>query len=125
MVQHGEDQAGRTRSRFSRPKEDHPAREAVIAALAAGKESPPDGVKYIKDTFDIDLTKGNFSTIKSQIKKAAGESKPAAKPGRPASKPSVAPSMNGDPATLARQVKSLVAQYGAAAVKGMVEVFAE
>ena len=59
-------------------------REAVTQALAAGKELPPDGVKFIKDTFGMEMTNGNFSTLKSQIKKAAGESKPRGKPGRPA-----------------------------------------
>ena len=58
-------------------------KQAVIAALAAGKESPPDGVKFVKDTFNIDLTKGNFSTIKSQVKKAGGTATPTRKPGAP------------------------------------------
>lgn len=38
-------------------------REAVKQALAAGKELPPDGVKFVKDTFNIQ----SFSTLKQQI----------------------------------------------------------
>jgi hypothetical protein len=103
-------------------------REAVTQALAAGQELPPDGVKFIKDTFGMEMTNGNFSTLKSQIKKAAGESKPAGKPGRPAGAKATSaakPSANGNPADLARQVKALVGQYGAETIRDMVEVFAK
>ncbi len=108
-------------------------KEAVIAALAAGKDSPPDGVKFVKDAFDIDLTKGNFSTIKSQVKKAAGISAPARKPGRPSAATAIgngkapagfAPS-SGNPADLARGIKQLIATFGAVAVSDMVAVLAD
>jgi hypothetical protein len=112
-------------------------KDAVIAALAAGKESPPDGIKFIKDTFDIDLTKGNFSTIKSQVKKAAGAPTAARKPGRPAGSstsvgngkaPAGVSSSNGkftNAADLAMAVKTLVKQYGVEAVADMTKVFAD
>ena len=44
----------------------------ILGALAAGKDSPSDGVAYIQEQFSMTLTKGNFSTLKSQIKKASG-----------------------------------------------------
>jgi hypothetical protein len=65
------------------PAEKITQRVAVERALAAGKADPTEGVAYVKEQFDITLNNGGFSTIKSQIKKAAGESKPRAKPGRP------------------------------------------
>jgi hypothetical protein len=47
-------------------------KEAVKQAIAAGKDSPTDGVPYIKEKFGITLNNGAFSTIKSQLKKASG-----------------------------------------------------
>jgi len=117
----------------SAPAKKTTQREAVIAALAAGKELPPDGVKFVKDTFGMEMTNGNFSTLKSQIKKAASSSTPARKPGRPAAsangsaKPApVASSKNASsPAELALAVKRLVSQYGVEAVRDMTGVFAD
>jgi hypothetical protein len=57
-------------------------KEAVKQALAAGKDSPSDGVAYVKEQFGITLTNGAFSTLKTQLKKAAG-GKTGAKRGRP------------------------------------------
>jgi hypothetical protein len=108
-------------------------REAVTQALAAGKESPPDGVKFVKDTFGMEMTNGNFSTLKSQIKKAAGTTTPARKPGRPAASANGSAKAGGissggktaNAAELARSVKALVTQYGAEAVTDMTKVFAD
>jgi hypothetical protein len=105
--------------------------EAVRVALAEGKETPEEGVAFIKDRYGVDMPKAVFSSYKSQEKakknKAAGAT--PAKRGRPpaAATPAAKPSTNGqsNPADLARAVKSLVTQYGADAVKGMAEVFAE
>jgi hypothetical protein len=112
------------------PAEKITQRVAVQRAIAAGKDSPPDGVAYVKEQFGITLNNGSFSTIKSQLKKAGGMVTSPGKRGRPAgvkATPAAAPSSNGhgNPADLARAVKSLVTQYGADAVKGMAEVFAE
>src|SRR5688572_15567038 len=57
-------------------------KEAVKQALAAGKDSPSDGVIYVKEQFGITLNNGAFSTLKTQLKKAAG-GKTGAKRGRP------------------------------------------
>ena len=102
--------------------------DAVKAAIAAGKEMPTEGVQWIKETHGIDIDPQHFSAVKSQARKKAGS--PPAKRGR---KPRTA--QNGaavsssrasvNPADLARDVKRLVEQYGAAAVKDMAGVFAE
>jgi hypothetical protein len=105
-------------------------REAVQKAIAAGKELPKEGTEYIASELGMTLTKMVFSTLKSKLKREASQAK----------KPRIAaPSTNGtsphkpasvatpasNPAELARQVKALVGLYGADAVKGMVDVFAE
>ena len=73
-----------TKADTAAPAKKVTQREAVTQALAAGKELPPDGVKFVKDTFGMELSNQSFSTLKSQIKKKAGTSTPARKPGRPA-----------------------------------------
>jgi hypothetical protein len=109
-------------------------REAVTKALAAGKELPPDGVKFVKDTFGMELSNQAFSTLKSQIKKAGGAtpSGRGRKPGRPAASANSAQaggiSSSGktpNPAELARGIKQLVATYGAVAVSDMLAVMTE
>jgi hypothetical protein len=108
-------------------------KEAVKRAIAAGKDSPGDGVAYVKDQFGITLNNGAFSTIKSQLKKASGATTRGRKPGRPAASANGVARTGGmtssgktpNPADLARGVKLLVSQYGAEAVKSMAEVFAE
>jgi hypothetical protein len=113
------------------PAEKITQRVAVQRALAAGVDSPADGVAYVKKEFGITLNNQGFSTIKSQLKKAAGESKPAAKRGRPAASANGAvvhkPVANAvsSPAELARAVKELVAAHGVETVKDMVDVFAK
>lgn len=83
-------------------------KEAVKQALAAGKELPPDGVKFVKDTFGITLNNGAFSTIKSQIKKAAGESKPRGRaPRAAAAEPALPPSGTNGPSGLATSVEAI------------------
>jgi membrane-associated protease RseP (regulator of RpoE activity) len=102
--------------------------DAVRAALAEGKDSPEEGVEFIKTKYGIEMTKPTFSSYKAQDKarKAkAGNGKPA--PAAPRPKP-VAASSNGhagNPAELAREVKALVEKFGAVAVKEMTDVFAE
>ena len=109
-------------------------KEAVKQAIAAGKDQPKDGVAYVKETFGMELSTGGFSTLKTQLK-SAGKTPGKKKRGRPAgvstSAPTPAPkkaSMNGhmaNPADLARGVKSLVEQFGAAAVTDMAKVFGD
>jgi len=114
------------------PAEKMTQREAVEKALAAGKESPADGVAYVKEEFDITLSNGAFSTIKSKIKNTADA--PAKKRGRPAAsanepaapKPAgKTPAAATNPAELAQAVKALVKQHGAEAIKQMVDVFVD
>jgi hypothetical protein len=102
--------------------------DAVKAAIAAGKDMPTEGVQWIKETHGIDIDPQHFSAIKSQARKKAGG--PPARRGR---KPRTASNGTGlgggrasaSPADLARDVKRLVEQYGAAAVKDMAGVFAD
>jgi hypothetical protein len=102
--------------------------DAAKAAIAAGKDMPTEGVQWIKETHGIDIDPQHFSAIKSQARKKAGG--PPARRGR---KPRTTPSGSGagsgrapvSPADLARDVKRLVEQYGAAAVKDMAGVFAD
>jgi hypothetical protein len=100
--------------------------EAMTAAINDGVVKPKEAVEYIKTRFGIDVNTQQFSTHKSLSKKKKGE--PTRAKRAPGPKPAAATPSNGkhgDPADLARQVKALVAAYGAGAVKGMVEVFAE
>ena len=103
-------------------------KEAVKQAIAAGKDSPPDGVAFVKEQFGITLNNGAFSTLKSQLKNASGAtpSRRGRKPGRVASKPAGhVGNGKATPADLARAVKGLIATYGAVAVSDMVAVFTD
>ena len=119
---------------MAKQKDKLTQKEAVKQALAAGKESPADGVAYVKEQFGITLNNGAFSTLKSQLKKGSGKgSTRGRKPGRPAASANGASRTGGssssgkaaNPADLARTVKALVNQYGAEAVRDMASVFAD
>jgi hypothetical protein len=104
-------------------------KQAVVRALAAGKDQPNDGVAFIKSQFGMGLSNQAFSTLKSQIKKAAGTGKRRGRP-RASANGSAAPVAararpTADPVELARAVKSLVARYGSDVVADMAKVFAE
>ena len=95
--------------------------DAVRAALAEGKTKPQDACAWIKEKFDIDITPQHFSSYKSQeVKKQEGGTSGG---GRRAAEPAGQRVGSGNPVELAKQVRALVQQHGAAAVKGMVEVF--
>lgn len=90
--------------------------DAVRQALAEGKDKPQEGVAYIKEKFSIEIAPQMFSSYKGLLKKKGGT-------GNGRRRSSAAGRSN--PAELARQVKSLVAVYGAAAVSDMLAVFAD
>lgn len=100
--------------------------DAVRAAVSEGKLKPLDACAWIKEKFNIDITPQHFSSYKSS--QAKKEGKPAGRPGRKlreataAHAPSGPRVGNGGAADLARQVKSLVTQYGADEVSGMLAV---
>lgn len=102
-------------------------KEAVQAALKAGKTKPIDGVNWIREKYGIQVTTAMFSSYKS----AEGGASKSSKIKVPAAAKSGAvpvPSTNGeapDPAKLARAVKELVANYGSKAVADMAKVFGE
>lgn len=105
----------------------------MVKAIAAGKDSPSDGVAYIQEQFGIALNNGAFSTLKSQWKKAVGgpPAKSGRGPGRPAASNGTRPggmtpsgkALNS--ADLAWGIKQLVATYGAVAVGDMLAVLTE
>lgn len=105
--------------------------DAVRAALAEGIDQPEHAVKFIKDRFDIDMTRPQFSTNKSLIKKRDGAAG-GKKAGRPpkaaaASAPAPKPSVNG-PSGLAVQVeaiKGLVDTLGVEQVVSIARLFAK
>jgi hypothetical protein len=106
--------------------------DAVRQALAAGMESPGDGVGFIKSNYGIDMTSQMFSSYKAQekarqAKKADGE--PKGKPGR---KPKAAPvegiftppkAAKGSVIDDLSAIKTLVAKLGVAEVKKIAELF--
>src|SRR4051794_40066692 len=99
-------------------------KEVVKRAIAAGKDSPSEGVQFVMEHFGITGSNQSFSTIKSQIKKAGGNGNPSAPLHRPAAPVKAAnPVHSSTPADLARAVKALVQQHGVEAVKSMPEVF--
>ena len=102
-------------------------KEAVQRAIAAGYGMPKEGVVYIQATFGMELSTQAFSTLKTQLKGGSGTK--GKKRGRPAGSvngTSAPPKSKGtDLIDLARQVKSLVSEHGASAVKGMVDVFSD
>jgi hypothetical protein len=95
---------------------------AVLAAINEGVDTPSRGVGYVKEKFGVEVTPQQFSIIKSQAKKKAGGGRSGG-----SERVSRVSSRNGAPAAaaLARQVKMLVDQYGAEAVKDMAGVFAD
>ncbi|QEL19301.1 hypothetical protein [Limnoglobus roseus] len=99
--------------------------EAVRKALAAGKESPSDGVAYLKSEFGIEISTAMFSTYKTaEKKKAEGKKSRTAKTVEPEAKPT-GKAAKGDTVEFVRQVKDLVDQYGVEAVKDLAQVFAK
>jgi hypothetical protein len=102
--------------------------DAVRAAVAAGKSKPADAVQWIKEQHGIEITPQHFSSYKSsQAKKDGGIPSGGGRRGRrPAEAVASVPRGprvgNSGAADLARQVKSLVTQYGADEVSGMLAV---
>jgi len=107
--------------------------EAVRQTLAAGIEKPQEAVSHIKEKFGLDITTAIFSSYKSAI-----NSKKGSTPGKRGRKAKAASSIDSEPRNtasshsasagngilLAKEVKALVGKYGAEAVKGMADVFA-
>src|SRR4051794_36800133 len=63
--------------------------EAIRRAMAAGIETPEDGVDFILKNFGLELSRQHFSATRSKLKSQEVEKKPKGKPGR---KPKQAPS---------------------------------
>jgi hypothetical protein len=99
--------------------------DAVRAAIADGKDMPAEGAAHIKEKYGLDVTPQQFSTYKSIANKKAGRA-----PGRRGRKAVTAAATSngrsgGNPADLARGVKQLIQQFGAAAVSDMLAVLAD
>lgn len=108
--------------------------EAVRRALAAGKQSPEEGVSYIEEKFGIGMDRQHFSSVKSQLKKKEGsgeapegrlDRKPreaAAPMESRAAAPQTAP-VAGDMVDDLAAVKHLVQKLGADQVRKIVGLF--
>ena len=103
--------------------------EAVRQTLAAGIEKPQEAVAHIKEKFGLDVPTAIFSSYKSAIntKKGATPGKRGRKANANSAKVATATNGNvcGSGIQLAQDVKALVGKYGAEAVKGMADVFAD
>jgi hypothetical protein len=64
--------------------------EAVRQALAAGMESPEDGVGFIKSNYGIEMTRQMWSSNKAQEKARDSKKDEGAPRGKPGRKPAVA-----------------------------------
>jgi hypothetical protein len=107
--------------------------EAVRQTLAAGIEKPQEAVTHIKEKFGLEVPTAIFSSYKSAINAKKGTT-----PGKRGRKAKSVSSISGEARNsalshgssagngihLAKDVKSLVEKYGAEAVKGMADVFA-
>ena len=107
--------------------------EAVRQTLAAGVEKPQEAVAHIKEKFGLDITTAIFSSYKSAINAKNGstpgkrgrKAKAGSTNGRVASMTAATDgNFTGNGIQLALEVKALVGRYGADAVKGMADVFA-
>lgn len=115
--------------------------DAVRAAIRADVGKPDEGVDFLRREFGIEMTKQQFSTLRSKLKPsdtqaAATQPKPKGKPGRkPKAKPSLAvegylapppkPARSGDEADLIASLealKPLVAALGAEKVKRLADL---
>lgn len=102
--------------------------DAMREAIKRGIDKPIAASEFIKSEFGLDVTPQVFSSFKSISKKKEGETSPVrARRARQAAEVLATPNGqrvgNRNPAELAKQVKELVAQFGAGTVKSMVEVF--
>ena len=99
--------------------------EAVRQTLAAGIDKPQDGVDHIKEKFGLDVPTAIFSSYKSAINSKKSKRGRNGKAGASGVEVSSKGSFNANGIQLAQEVKALVGKYGAEAVKGMADVFAD
>jgi hypothetical protein len=79
--------------------------EAVRQVLAAGNDSPEDGVGYLKSIHGIEMTRQMFSSYKAQQKARDAKKRPAA----PKTKPGRKMSPVAEVVQVARQIKAAAA----------------
>jgi hypothetical protein len=109
--------------------------EAVRRALAAGKESPDEGLAFIMEQFGIEMAKPHFSAVKSQQRKKQGEGgsgvrgragrRPRGSSGRSVEgylAPPPEAAGDGDVLRALEAMKPLVASLGAERVKRIVDL---
>lgn len=102
--------------------------DAMREAIKRGIDKPQAASEFIKSEFGLDVTPQVFSSFKSISKKKEGETsavrvRRASAAAAVAATPNGSRVGNGGAADLARQVKVLVEQYGATAVRDMTGVF--
>src|SRR3954468_6699475 len=66
--------------------------EAIRRAMAAGMETPEEGVAFILKNFGLELSRQHFSATRSKLKSKESEGKATAPEGEPGRKPKEAPS---------------------------------
>ena len=105
--------------------------DMVRAALAAGMETPTDGLGFIKSKYGIDFPRPMWSSYKAQLR--AQEQKKALKGAKPGRKPKAAvegylappkvtPKGDGDLLDALEAMKPLVASLGAEKVHRLVDL---
>ncbi len=120
-----------TRTTKSAPQESVSKAEAVRRAVAAGVETPAQGVDYVMKHFGIEMDNKTFSLNRSQQKSRQGNhavGKPGRKPKAsvegylaPPPKPK-AVGEEGDLIASLETLKPLIAQYGTDKVKRLVDL---
>jgi hypothetical protein len=106
--------------------------EGVRQALAAGKESPEDGVAYLLDNFGIVMDRQTFSSNKAQEKARQAKKAGAAPTGKPGRKPKITvegylapptkPRGDGDLLETLEALKPLLASHGADKLHRLVDL---
>jgi hypothetical protein len=108
--------------------------EAVRRALAAGSESPEQGVAYLLDNFGIVMDRQTFSANKSQEKARDAKKAEASRKSKPGRKPKAVVESHTAPVVKHRSngesdlvgsletLKPLIAQYGPDKVKRLVDL---
>lgn len=91
---------------------------AIRAAIAAGKDSPDEGIAFIRDRFGLDVSKQHWSASRSQFKRKEGLGGPKA--ARAPRKAKQATASEGVPTPAPRARTAPAAQQAPASESGMI-----
>lgn len=113
------------------PKETITKSEAIRRAIKAGFDKPQAGCAWIQQQYDLYVNPQTFSSVKNEDRVAAGKTnKPKTAPSGPSVHTAKKVHLNGlvtrtTTLEMVRQIRVLVDQHGADAVKEAVAVFAD